>query len=297
MDRDFDTMSAMPHLEMWSSSKNACKELENKMDAMFRRMEKEIKDNYEINREETLGLRHTMNTQNKKLGDTVYRLDNMLKFVDSVEERVIKNTQTTEKLSDTVDNTMQNLRELSESLAATETDLREHAESDEIRSRMLQNSTAHINKLQTMLERMGKDAVEERKAMSSVLEELEKIKDKLGMPRTPPETPPYGYSPMNSDGEEDEQGQDPHPFVFHDDEGNEEPSFEYSDSDPEEEARRRDSSSPEYADANPPPDDSGSDDNWDAKSPPDDSGSDDNWDEGSHVVRQEPDGSFSFAKH
>jgi chromosome segregation ATPase len=291
MNRDYDSMGTMPHLEMWSSSKNACKELENKMDAMFRRMEnkmdtmfhrmeKEIKDNYEINREETLGLRHTMNTQNKKLGDTVYRLDNMLKFVDSVEERVIKNTQTTEKLSDTVDNTMQNLRELSESLAATETDLREHAESDEIRSRMLQNSTAHINKLQTMLERMGRNADEERKSMSFVLEEIEKIKDKLNMPRTPPETPSYGHSPMNSDGEEDEPEQDPHRFVFHDEEGNGEPSFEYSDSD-QEETRRRDSSSPEYRDANPYPDDSGSDDNWD---------------EGSHVVRQGPDGSFNFAQ-
>lgn len=281
MNRDYDSMGTMPHLEMWSSSKNACKELENKMDAMFRRMEKEIKDNYEINREETLGLRHTMNTQNKKLGDTVYRLDNMVKFVDKIEERVNKNTQTAEKLSDVVDNTMQNLRELSESLAETETDLREHAKADEIRSRMLQNSTAHIKELQTMLERMGRDAEGERKSMSFVLEELEKIKDRLNMSRTPSETPSYGYSPMNSDGEGDEQGQPTHPFVFHDGEGDREPSFEYSDSD-QEETRRRDSSSPEYRDANPPPDDSGSDDNWD---------------EGSHVVRQEPDGSFSFAQH
>ncbi len=241
------------------------------MDAMFRRMEKEIKDNYEINREETLGLRRTMNTQNKKLGDTVYRLDNMLKFVDSVEERVIKNTQTTEKLSDTVDNTMQNLRELSESLAATETDLREHAEMDEQRqkkmdfsSRMLRHVIQKVNEHDSMLEHMGRNSVEEHQHMSFVLDQIDKIQVKLDMPRVTPETASVTYTPYQSGGEE----------------GNGELSFEYSDSD-QEETRRRDSSSPEYRDANPYPDDSGSDDNWD---------------EGSHVVRQGPDGSFNFAQ-
>jgi len=286
MNRDYDSMDAMAHLDMWPS-KSSCEKCNARMDQKIQITEKKMDTAVSALEEEIRGLRETLNNLNKRTGNALHRLDDLTKYIDKVDERLSKNKLHCAKIEETMRNTIQNLGELSESLVDTESLLRSHVEKDEEQGKVVQRLVSEIDKHEKNMERLARDSSRECDTLSDVMQIIELIKERIGLNTTPSpvsRVPSWGYS-YSSNDEENRDG-----------------SFEYSESEPGD--QHRDTPSPRNPDMNPRSNDSRNPDmnprsndsrNPDMNPRSDDSDSGNDWDEGSHLVRRGGDGSFSFA--